>query len=130
MLYISTELSQIKTFTEKWRSMFSDMLFLDLSKHPSSNLASESSAIVSHQSNCCVFLGYIEPGWMLEPTHQVILRKLIRKFPVAMVSFYMDSIPFSWKNETEVIYMGKPLNSNGTSDSVDDGGSIQGKPKD
>lgn len=130
MLYICTDLTQIKTFTEKWRSMFPDMLFLDLSKHPSANLASESSSIVSHQSNCCVFIGYLEPGWMLEPTHQVILRKLIRKFPVSMVSFYMDSIPFSWKNETEVIYIGKPLNSNGTSNSVDDGGSIQDKPKD
>lgn len=120
----------MKTFTDKWRSMFPDMLFLDLSKHPSSCLASESSSVVAHQSNCCVFLGYLEPGWMLEPTHQVILRKLIRKFPVAIFSFYMDSIPFSWKNETEVIYIGKPLNSNGASNSVDDGGSIQDKPKD
>jgi len=127
MLYISTDLTQMKTFAEKWRSMFPEMLFLDLSKHPSSNLATESVSIVSHQSNCCIFLGYLEPGWMLESSHQVILRKLIRKFPVAITCFYIDSVPFSWKNETETIYMTKPLNSNGTSSLVDDGGSIQSK---
>jgi hypothetical protein len=128
MLYICTDLN-MKAFSEKWRSMFPDMVFLDLSKHPSSNLAGESTAIVSHQSNCCVFLGYLEPGWMLEPSHQVILRKLIRKFPVAIVSFYMDSIPFSWKNETETIYITNPLNSNGKTSSVDDGCSVQDKPE-
>jgi len=128
MLYISTELSDLKIFVEKWRSMFPDFLFLDLSKHPSTNLAGESISIVSHQTKCCVFLGYLEPGWMLEQSHQIILRKLIRKFPVAIVSFYMDSIPFSWKNETEVIYIRTPLNSNGTSSLIDDGGSVQDKP--
>jgi hypothetical protein len=110
--------------------MFPELIFLDLSKHPSSNLASESTSIVSHQTKCCVFLGYLEPGWMLEPAHQVILRKLIRKFPVAILSFYMDSIPFSWKNETEEIYMTKRLNSNGNTGSFDHGGSIQGKLED
>lgn len=130
MLYICTDLTKFKTFSEKWRSMFPELVFLDLSKHPSSNLASESTSIVSHQTNCCVFLGYLEPGWMLEPAHQVILRKLIRKFPVAILSFYMDSIPFSWKNETEEIYMTKRLNSNGESSSLDDGGVIQDKPED
>lgn len=130
MLYICTDLTKFKTFSEKWRSMFPELVFLDLSKHPSSNLASESSSIVSHQTNCCVFLGYLEPGWMLEPAHQVILRKLIRKFPVAILSFYMDSIPFSWKNETQEIYMTKRLNSNGESSSLDDGGVIQDKLED
>jgi hypothetical protein len=130
MLYICTDLTKIKTFAEKWRSMFPDLTFLDLSKHPSSNLASESASIVSHQTKCCVFLGYLEPGWMLEPAHQVILRKLIRKFPVAILSVYMDSIPFSWKNETEEIYMTKRLNSNGHTGSFDHGGSVQGKPED
>lgn len=130
MLYICTDLTKFKTFSEKWRSMFPELVFLDLSKHPSSNLASESTSIVSHQTNCCVFLGYLEPGWMLEPAHQVILRKLIRKFPVAILSFYMDSIPFSWKNETQEIYMTKRLNSNGESSSLDDGGVIQDKLED
>ena len=110
--------------------MFPDKTFLDLSKHPPANLASESMSIVSHQTNCCVFIGYLEPGWMLEPNHQVILRKLIRKFPVAIKCFYLDSIPFSWKNETETIYIPTPLNSNGTACSVDDGSSVQDKLED
>jgi hypothetical protein len=123
-------MQKMKTFSEKFREMFADMTFLDLSKEPSANLANESSSIVSHQTNCCIFLGYLEPGWMLEPTHQVILRKLFRKFPVAVISFYMDSLPFSWKNETQVIYTTNPLNHNGTSNSFDDGGAVQDKPKD
>lgn len=130
MLYICTDLTKIKTFIEKWRSMFEDIVFLDLSKHPSCDLASESSSIVSHRSKCCVFLGYLEPGWMLDPTHQVILRKLIRKFPVAIASCYMDSIPFSWKNETEEIYITKRLNSNGVTSSFNDGCAVQDKPED
>lgn len=120
----------MKTFSEKWQLNFPDKTFLDLSKEPSGNLASESTAIVSHQTNCFVFLGYLEPGWMLEPTHQVILRKLIRKFPVALISFYMDSIPFSWKNETEVIYTRCSLNSNGATGFIDNGCAVQDKPKD
>jgi hypothetical protein len=120
----------MKTFSDKWKALFPDKIFLDLSKHPSTDLASESISIVSHQTNCCVFLGYLEPGWMLDSNHQVILRKLFRKFPVAITCFYLDSIPFSWKNETETIYITVPLNSNGASSSVDDGGSIQDKLED
>lgn len=123
-------MSKMKTFAETWRSMFPDKTFLDLSKEPSASLASESSAIVTHQTNCCVFLGYLEPGWMLEPTHQVILRKLIRKFPVALISFYMDSVPFSWKNETEVIYTRCSLNSNGATGFIDNGCAVQDKSED
>jgi len=129
MLYVCTDLN-LKIFSDKWRAMFPGMLFLDLSKHPSCDLAAESMSIVSHQTNCCVFLGYLEPGWMLELNQQVIIRKLIRKFPVAIVSFYMDSIPFSWKNETETIYIPIPLNSNGGSGSVDNGSIVQSKLED
>ena len=129
MLYICTDLN-MKLFSDKWKALFPDKTFLDLSKHPSTDLASESISIVSHQTNCCVFLGYLEPGWMLDSNHQVILRKLIRKFPVAITCFYVDSIPFSWKNETETIYITVPLNSNGDSSSLDDGRSIQDKLED
>jgi hypothetical protein len=120
----------MKLFSDKWKALFPDKTFLDLSKQAPANLASESMSIVSHQTNCCIFLGYLEPGWMLDSCHQVILRKMIRKFPVAIMCFYMDSIPFSWKNETETIYIPAPLNSNGKSSSVDDGGSIQDKLED
>jgi hypothetical protein len=81
-----------------------DAQFLDLSKVPSFQLADEAESILNHHKSCCVFLGYLEPGWMLEPTHQTRIRKLFRKFPVAVVTHFTDSLPFSWKNEIDTFY--------------------------
>ena len=103
---------------------------MDLSKVPTYKLAEEGGSIVNHHSECAVFLGYLEPGWMLESGHQVQLRKLIRKFPVAMVTKFVDSIPFSWKNETHSIYTLVPLNQyDGSTQVVDDGSSVQHEPE-
>ena len=45
------------------------------------------------------------------------------------VTKYVDSIPFSWKNETHSIYTHVPLNHNGSTKAVDDGSSVQHKPE-
>jgi len=104
MLYILTNITQFHEFLEYFKKTHGTSKFLDLSKVPTSKLAEEGGSIVNHHSECVVFLGYLEPGWMLEPAHQVQLRKLIRKFPVAMVTKFVDSIPFSWKNEIDTLY--------------------------
>ena len=104
MLFVCTNITQFHTFAEKFKQMYESKKVLDLSKVGCSNLAAESLAIVNHHSDIVVFLGYLEPGWMLEAAHQVQLRKLIRKFPVAMVTKFVDSIPFSWKNEIDTLY--------------------------
>ena len=122
MLYICTNISQFQEFVNFFKQTRGT--FLDLSKVPSSKLAEEGMSAVNHHSECCVFLGYLEPGWMLESGHQVQLRKLIRKFPVAMVTKYVDSIPFSWKNETLSIYTQVPLNHNGSTEAVNNGRSL------
>ena len=100
------------------------MRFVDLSKITSDLLATESDAIVQHHKDCCIFLGYLEPGWMLEPTHQTRLRKLFRKFPVGLVTNYTESLPYSWKNEIDIIYTYKDLKNHGESNSVHDGSSV------
>jgi hypothetical protein len=108
--------------------MFSEQYsenLLDLSRVSSCKLADESDSIVSHHSKCSVFLGYLEPGWMLDPTHQTRLRKLFRKFPVAMVTNFVESIPFSWKNEIDTFYTDQVLHKDGTSDSVNNGSTVQ-----
>jgi hypothetical protein len=129
MLYICTNLLQFQEFVLYFKQTQGKTL-LDLSKVPPSTLAAESSAIVNHHSDCAVFLGYLEPGWMLESGHQVQIRKLLRKFPVAMVTRYVDSIPFSWKNETHSIYTQVPLNHyDGSTQVVDDGSSVQHEPE-
>lgn len=100
------------------------MRFVDLSKLPSDVLATESDSIVQHHKDCCVFLGYLEPGWMLESTHQTRLRKLFRKFPVGLVIHYSESLPYSWKNEIDIVYTYKDLNKYGESNSIHDGCSV------
>ena len=124
MLYINNDISNYQMFRKIFREAF-DLTFLDLSRVSSSQLADEVDSIVGHHTNCCIFLGYLEPGWMLEPTHQTRIRKLFRKFPVAMTTNFVESIPFSWKNEIHTFYTDKPLNKNGKANSLNDGSSVQ-----
>lgn len=97
--------------------------FLDLSTLPSSKLVQETQTIIGHYASCTIYLGYLEPGFMLEPTHQVLLRKLFRKFRVGVVTMFIESIPFSWKNEIDYFYFPSLLNDHGTGD-LNDGSTI------
>jgi len=123
MLFVCTNISEYKQF----RKMFSEHSenMLDLSRVASCKLADECDSIVSHHSKCSVFLGYLEPGWMLDPTHQTRIRKLFRKFPVAFITNFVESIPFSWKNEIDTFYTDQVLHKDGTSNSVDNGSIVQ-----
>jgi hypothetical protein len=128
MLWISTNIQKVNEFREHFRKTH-DTTFLDLSKLPSKDLAIECDSIVSHHKECAVFLGYVEPGWMLELSHQTRIRKLFRKFPVAILSFFLESVPFSWKTETDIIYVKDTNLKNGTANSIDDGSSIHDEPE-
>lgn len=66
---------------------------------------------------------------MLEPAHQTRIRKLFRKFPVAIMTHFVESLPFSWKNEIDTLYTDAPLNKNGKANSFNDGSSIQEQSK-
>ena len=113
MLYVCDDISQYVEFLKTFRNITKDIYYIDLSKLPSTCLASEATSIVEHHNTCCVFLGYVEPGWMLEQSHQVQLRKLFRKFPVGVVTEFSESLPFSWKNEIDTIYTSKWVHKNG-----------------
>jgi len=126
MLWVLTNLDKIAEFRELFKTSHEAHRFLDLSKINSNDLANESESIVSHHSNCAVYLGYLEPGWMLSPSDQTKLRKLFRKFPVAVVSFFPESLPYSWKTDVETIYT---ENSNGLAVSINDGSVVHDKPK-
>jgi hypothetical protein len=127
MLWVLTNLNKINEFRELFKTTHDTHRFLDLSKINSGELANESESIVSHHTNCVIFLGYLEPGWMLSSPDQTKLRKLFRKFPVAFVSFFPESLPYSWKTDVEVIYTDKP---NGLSNPINDGSTLHDKPKD
>jgi hypothetical protein len=125
MLFITTNFNTFQNFRDNFKKSHENLTFLDLSKLSSKQLAEESHSIVNHHKNACIFLGYLEPGWMLEASHQTQLRKLFRKFPVAMITHYIESLPFSWKNEIDTIYIRPPVNGN--SNSIDNGCALQDK---
>jgi len=115
----------VYTFFKDFSQFRSDMV--DLSMVPTSDLADQCEVLLNHHSDCKVFLGYLEPGWMLELCDQTRLRKLFRKFPVAVISFFPESLPYSWKTDIEILYTQKP---NGETNAIDDGSFVQHKPKD
>lgn len=78
---------------------------IDLSKLSSDKLADECEQILQHHESSSVFLGYLEPGWMLDPKHEGRIRRIIRKHETHLVCFFPESIPFSWKNEIELGYL-------------------------
>jgi hypothetical protein len=124
MLYVCTDITSFSDFKTLFQKDNSNITFLDMSKIRSIDLAEECKSIVLHHASCAVFLGYLEPGWMIEPTHQTIMRSIIRKFSTAMVCNFVESIPHSWKNEIETVYTHDPLNKNGNSSSLNHGCSV------
>jgi hypothetical protein len=122
MLWISSSLKKYSEFRDLFYKTHSNVI--DLSKVPSSDLANECDSISSHHSKCSVFIGYLEPGWMIDSTHQTRMRKLFRKFDVGMVCYFPESIPFSWKTEVDTFYT---ETVNGNSNSLNDGGALQDK---
>ena len=128
MLYVSTDITKFSDFCNMFSKTHENLHFINLSKIPSSSLADECDAIVKHHKSCCVFLGYLEPGWMLEMSHQTRMRNLIRNFPVGIVLNYAESLSYSWKNEIDVLYITDPLNKNGNTNSLNDGCPLQHEP--
>lgn len=122
MLYISTNLSKFQEFSEEFQKTHENERFIDLSKVPLVDLANECDSIVSHHKNCTVFLGYLEPGWMLDSASQTRLRKLIRKFPVGLICYFLESLPLSWKNEIDILYLNE--SKNGSATIIDNGSSL------
>jgi len=95
---------------------------IDLSMTPTSELAEQCEILMSHRTDCRVFLGYLEPGWMLDPKHEARIRGLFRQFQTTLVCFHLKSLPFSWKNEIDIIHFKK---RNAESQTFDDGCTLQ-----
>ena len=83
---------------------------IDLSKISSEKLADECEQILKHYDSISIFLGYLEIGWMLDPRHEGRIRRIIRNNDVHLVSFFHQSLPFSWKNEIKLVYLKNPQN--------------------
>jgi len=125
MLFIGNDITKFSEFKKSFYTTHDGSTIIDLSRVASGKLADETDSVVDHHAACVVFLGYLEPGWMLEPTHQTRIRKLFRKFPVGMVTNFVESLPFSWKNEIDTFYIEAPLN--GIANTLNNGSAIQDK---
>ena len=100
---------------------------IDLSKLPSERLADECDRILQHHSNCILFLGFLEPGWMLDPRHEARIRLAIRKFETHIVTLHLESLPFAWKNEIDTLYTN--CFKDGYTKALDDGGALHTEPQ-
>jgi len=106
-------------------SLLRSVCTIDLSKLPIELLADECEKIIQHHKTCILFLGYVDVGWMLDPRHEARIRPAIRKFETHMVSFHLESIPHSWKNEIDTLYVQSP--KNGDAKTINDGCTLQDK---
>jgi len=100
---------------------------IDMSKIPSDKLADECDNILQHHKNLKLFFGYLDVGWMLDPKYEARIRNTIRKFDVYMITFHLDSVPHSWKNEIDTLYVERV--ENGGSEIVNNGCTIQPESK-
>lgn len=127
MLFVCSDICKFNEFKELFRKQTEGIPFHDLSISPPELLASQCVSIQNHYDKSAVFLGYLEPGWMIEPTKQIFLRYLIRTYPVGLVCNYTESLPHSWKNGIHTIYTSGASIKNGVSGSVNNGSSVQDK---
>jgi hypothetical protein len=97
MLEVCSNLDKIHEFGKRFS--------IHISQVPSSELIEHCEAIIQHHADTSVFLGFLEPGWMLSAEAQTRMRALFRKFRVGFVCVHTESIPFSWKNEIETLFV-------------------------
>lgn len=103
------------------------MCDIDMSKLPADRIADECDNIVQHHKNVKLFLGYLDVGWMLDARHEARIRNAIRKFDVYMITFHLESLPHSWKNEINTVYV-RNL-KDGDAKIIDNGCAIQPEPE-
>jgi hypothetical protein len=96
---------------------------IDMSRIPADQLADECDNVLQHHSVCSIFLGYLDVGWMLDPRHEARIRCVLRKFDVYLVTFHLESLPFSWKNEINTVYI--PELKDGPAETINDGRTLQ-----
>ena len=73
--------------------------FIDLSKVSSDQLAEQVETIRTHQTEPkTVFIGYIDPLYMLSPYHETILRRGLTDCRIVFVCSDPTALSFCWKN--------------------------------
>lgn len=97
MLEVCTNLQKTEEFAKRF--------LINISHIPSSEILTQCEIMLQHHSDTSIFLGFLEPGWMLSADAQTRMRPVFRKFKVGFTCVHLESIPFSWKNEIESVIL-------------------------
>ena len=79
--------------------------YIDLSKVRSIDVAAHMETIYNHHASGHVYLGFLDPLVMLNPQHEAVIRKVIRKLNASIVVSNPLILPFAWKNGTEKLFV-------------------------
>jgi hypothetical protein len=80
--------------------------FIDLSKCPSGELAEQTETIRTHQKEqTSIYLGFLDPLFMMTPYHETILRRSIQSCRVVFVCSDPTALSFCWKNGIEELHL-------------------------
>lgn len=80
--------------------------YIDLSKLPSSDLAEQTETIRKHQKEkTSIYLGFLDPLFMMTPYHETILRRSIQSCRVVLVCSDPTALSFCWKNGIEELHL-------------------------
>jgi hypothetical protein len=90
----STDLIRADAFVRASESQFIDFANLVPSK-----LAEQAEQVRLHQTSMTtLYLGFLDPVWMLTPHHETILRRAIRACRVVLVTSDPGTLSLFWKN--------------------------------
>ena len=75
--------------------------YIDLSKTRACDIPEAIRTIQSHHANPSIYIGYLDPLWMLTPPQEVLCRSALRSCTVGLVVSNPLILPLSWKNGTD-----------------------------
>jgi hypothetical protein len=80
--------------------------FIDLSNIPSNRLAEQADVVRRHQTSIkTIYLGFLDPLFMLTPHHETLLRKVIDACRVILLTSDPGSLTLFWKNGITELYL-------------------------
>jgi len=80
--------------------------FIDLSNVTSENLAEQLETIRTHQKGTpTVYIGFLDPVFMLSPYHETILRRSIATCRVLLLTSDPGTLNLSWKNGIDLLHL-------------------------
>jgi hypothetical protein len=102
--------------------------WIDLSNSPSNRLAEQADTVRTHQTSMTtIYLGFLDPLFMLSPQHETLLRKVITACRVILLTSDPGALSLFWKNGLSELYLHmdrKDDDNSRRTQIVDNGGSV------